>query len=436
MGPEIAIIGGGMGELGVAALKKQFSLRSTVYEQAPAYEDGVGGAFGLYPNGLKVIRDVGGVELLRDVLTGAEPYQFRRWMRHDGTEVAVASEEALAQGDLQSVGIRRWRLQRAILRAVEREGGIKIVMGKKLKSLQNVEGDVSGPVTILFEDGSKVRADFVFGCDGAKSRTRENICGVLEPVYGGITCLMGSADMPRSKPGICFPTGPNRRHGVWYPVGPNEQVFQIYTVTPMNPESWKALTPAEAEVEKRQLCASLREDGWSEEFVKPVEEGKNIIRVGIRDRAPVEKWFKGRVVLVGDAAHPVAPYFGQGAMMSFEDVGTFALCAKMMGGADVFKSNLSSFHHVCEKYQKHRFPRALNTLLTSRELGRMQLTRTEGKVAGLARELQLWVSVALFGTLPNLKKGAEYDFKTEVARTEGWDLSSAMKTRQPQAAKL
>ncbi|KAJ3329737.1 hypothetical protein HDU93_000809, partial [Gonapodya sp. JEL0774] len=123
--------------------------------------------------------------------------------------------------------------------------------------------------------------------------------------------------------------------------------------------------------------------------------------------------------------HPVAPYFGQGAMMCFEDVGTFILSAEMQGGASIFTpgTSLETFHRVCSTYQKHRFPRALNTLLTSRELGRMQLTRTEGRVAGLAREWQLWASVALFGTLPNLKKGAEYDFERDVAMTEGWDLT-------------
>ncbi|KAJ3309537.1 hypothetical protein HDU93_005509 [Gonapodya sp. JEL0774] len=150
------------------ALKRKLGLGSTIYEQAPAYEDGVGGAFGLYPNGLKAIASIGGPSLLAAVQSVSQPYQYRRWMRHDGTEVAVASEEALSQDGLQSVGVRRWRLQRAVLNAVEKEGGIKVVMKKKLNRLEDVEGDAQGKVTVVFEDGSKVKADFVFGCDVSK----------------------------------------------------------------------------------------------------------------------------------------------------------------------------------------------------------------------------------------------------------------------------
>ncbi|KXS19413.1 FAD/NAD(P)-binding domain-containing protein [Gonapodya prolifera JEL478] len=421
--PEIAIIGAGIAGLTLAlALKRKGGLQPHVFEGASGFDDNVGGAFGLYPNGLKVLRDIGGPQLLSDVLGVSLPYQYRRWMKHDGREVAVAEESHLEQDGIPSVGIRRWRLQKCLTTACMREG-IEISFNKRLAEVRNPEGDSRGKVSVMFDDGSILYADFVFGCDGAKSRVRDSLFGPLDPVYSGITCLMGAANIPRPKRGICFPTGPNKRHGVWYPVSETEQIFQIYTPAPLNPETWRPLTPEETRSQMRELAATLREDGWAEDFVRPVEEGTSVLRVGIRDREPVKQWYRGRCVLLGDAAHPVPPYLGQGAMMSLEDVGTFALCFEQNPRVLSVDCSVAEFQAVCETYQKHRFPRALNTLLTSRALGRMQLTRTDSSFSAAIREWELWATVKIYGTLPGLKRGSAYDYKKEVKAAEGWDMS-------------
>ncbi|KAJ3336656.1 hypothetical protein HDU93_002387 [Gonapodya sp. JEL0774] len=422
--PEITIIGGGIAGLTLAlALKRKAGLHPLVFEGAPGFDDHAGGAFGLYPNGLKVLREIGGPQLLNNVLSVSLPYQFRRWMKHDGREIAVAEESYLEQEGLPSVGIRRWRLQRCLLDACSREG-ISIAFGKRLAHLRNPEGDLQGKVTVVFEDGSEVKSNFVFGCDGAKSRVRDALFGPLEPIYSGITCLMGVANIPRPKRGICFPTGPNKRHGV------------IYTPAPLNPESWRPLTAEETQIQMRELAATLRQEGWAEEFVMPVEEGKCVLRVGIRDREPVERWYKGRCVLLGDAAHPVPPYLGQGAMMAFEDVGTFSLCLEQNLSVLYQSGDLTRFHAICETYQKHRFPRALNTLLTSRALGRMQLTRTDSSFTSTMKELELWATVKIYGTLPGLKRGSAYDYKKEVGAAEGWSSESERNVKSQVQARL
>ena len=73
---------------------------------------------GLYANGLRVLRDIS-PELLATVREQGYDYVYRRWQRHDGTEVACAKEDVLTDDpELQSLGIRRWKLQKILLDAV------------------------------------------------------------------------------------------------------------------------------------------------------------------------------------------------------------------------------------------------------------------------------------------------------------------------------
>ncbi len=96
------------------AFKTHMGITVTVYEQAPGYDDGVGGAVGMYPNGLKVIRDIS-PQLLARIRSQGLPFGQRKWLRHDGSQVAVAEEKYLCdfkskkeEDELSSIGIRRW----------------------------------------------------------------------------------------------------------------------------------------------------------------------------------------------------------------------------------------------------------------------------------------------------------------------------------------
>lgn len=100
--PRVVIVGAGLAGLVLSlALKKHCGITAAVYEQAPRFDDNVGGAIGLYANGLRVLRDIS-PDLLRRVRDSGYPYIYRRWMRHDGMQVAVAREDVLTKDpDLQ-----------------------------------------------------------------------------------------------------------------------------------------------------------------------------------------------------------------------------------------------------------------------------------------------------------------------------------------------
>ena len=178
----------------------------------------------MYPNGLKIIRDIN-YDLFLDIRKAGKPYVWRKWYRHDGTEVAVAQEKYLCnwksekdRHELSSMGIRRWRLQNALRDACLREN-IAIELGRRINSASILD---NGQVRCCLSDGEEIISDLLFGCDGVKSSIRTSLFGSeIDPKYTGITCLMGSSPIAEKSKirGICFPSSSTTHcHGCFYPV--------------------------------------------------------------------------------------------------------------------------------------------------------------------------------------------------------------------------
>lgn len=565
----LVIVGGGIGGLVLALCLDQVYNHSSksssssakkklpihVYESTTAYTANAGGAIGLYPNGLRVIRDLKDTapNLLSQVREAGCDYLYRRWMRHDGLEVAVAREDELLPDldnedgtatstttevadrrrseeadrrprggsfgqfrrlsgisrsssstsaaaaaevslgifrrlsglsrssfstsvaaaaaeaaeaeevtELQSLGIRRWKYQQVLYEACV-EAGIEIHFGKRL---QNVTTTDDAKTVLEFKDGSKVTTSLLLGADGVNSKVRNYVVNPtadeekqksLEefmPEYTGVTCLMGCANVPRIR-GICFPSSATSKcHACYYPtkvpkeddkydVDNNskyadddnyEQVFQIYFPSPVErPDTWRTLTPEEARDECRELAKKLRDDGWDEQFLAPLESPslKGVLRVGLRSREALDVWHVGgsgedgssgvgRAVLLGDAAHPPVPYIGQGAQMAMEDAGTLSIllahfCPIDGDGDDPMTAiDLSKFPNAMEVYEKLRVQRTKAVLGSSVQLGKTQQKRADSKIYNAWRELTIKAQVWAYGTLPVMRPGAAFNYLAKV----------------------
>ena len=420
---QIAICGAGIVGLVLAlALHKQTGIKAVLYEQAPAFHDGVGAAIGMYPNGLRVIRDIS-PELLNAIRDAGCPYEYRRWMRHDGTEVAVASEQALARRDdgLHSVGIRRWKLQRTLYDAVV-EAGIQVNFGKRVDNVRIRPED--SHVEIKFDDGSKATCRVLLGADGARSRVREFVASATSSSsklkYTGTTCLFGLASWPRPERGICFPTASTTKcHACFFPINDREQCFQFHFPVDekeTNMATWGVLGQEEGKDECKKLARRLRDEGWDDEFCSPLENVSHVVRFGFSLLQPrLNNWAHGPVILLGDAAHPPVPYLGQGAQMGLEDAGTLAqlvgrICVDESGSFD-----LRNFHRASRAFETMRMRRTGMILKYSQIAGREQLRRATYKPYNLAREAVIRLQVAQHGTLPLLLPGVQYDYKEDVA---------------------
>lgn len=296
------------------AVKKHCGITCEIYEKATQFYDDVGAALGMYPNGLRVIRDIG-PELLADIQNAGHPYAYRRWCRHDGTEIAAAKEDELTGGerDLSSIGIRRWKLQKVLYNAAIKMG-IPFHFSKGTKDVIVLE---DGSVEVVFGDGSRRRTQLLFGCDGAHSGVRNAVAANATTLsYTGITCLMGISNCPSKVEGISFPSSHTTGcHSVYFPTGPNEQCFQVHWNIPTkdaNSSNWGNLTDAMSKKECADLAKRLEEDGWDQIYSEPLYHVTHAVRVGFALMDPrLEHWAFGknkRIVLIGDAAHPPVPY--------------------------------------------------------------------------------------------------------------------------------
>ncbi len=401
----VLITGAGIGGLCLAmALREHCGLAGgaiEVYEQSTAFTDGVGGGIGLYANGLRVLRDISPA-LLAAVRAEGYDYVYRRWLRHDGTEVACAREDALvSEPELQSLGIRRWRLQRALFDAAA-AAGIVVRFKKRAERVAPAADGFAG-VDVTFADGARRRARVVFGADGLKSRAREAVVGALAAEFTGVTCLMGAAKVARPVRGICFPSSSTTKsHACYYPSGPHETVFQLYFPAQTTDEAWGALDAAAGTAECARLASRLRADGWDEALLAPLEAPpESVIRVGIFAREPLDVWAacSGRVVLVGDAAHPPVPYIGQGAMMAMEDVGVLARLLRHHccdGGAAPFDPADAKLAAAAAAYQAIRIPRVRKVLGSSHTLGKTQQLRADSWLYNLKREWSIRLQVLAY----------------------------------------
>lgn len=240
--------------------------------------------------------------------------------RHLGT-VPIGGE--LADGTVTHT-MKRTDLHRVLVgAAIER--GIRFEYGKRLVSVDE-DGD---DVIARFDDGSTATGDLLVGADGIRSRVRASIePRPTEPRYTGHGNVGGFT--PASS--VALPPGA-------YTMVFGKRAFFGYTTAPDGETWWFANPPRKRPIERDEL-ARMDTAAWKQELIALFAEDEGpmveLIRgsvgelVGMNqfDLPPVRGWHRGRVVLVGDAAHAASPSSGQGASMAAEDAVALATCLR------------------------------------------------------------------------------------------------------------
>jgi salicylate hydroxylase len=377
---------------------------------------------GMYPNGLRVIRDIS-PELLEKIRNEGAPFGYRRWKNHDGTEVMTAEESVLSEGqqDLESIGIRRWRLQKVLFDQARLQG-IPIFFDMAVMDL--VTKDENGLVDVTFSNGTHRQTQILFGADGTHSAVRELLAGTntskLE--YSGVTCLMGLAECPKEEQGICSPSATTTKcHAVFFPTGEKEQCFQFYFPVPKDqadPGNWGTLSEGAGKEECQKLAQRLRGDGWHERYLQTLDEMTHSVRIGFCSLEPsLEKWvYDYKCVLLGDAAHPPLPYTGQGAQMGLEDAGSLALLIKAYCLEPDGSLNLDTekFGKAMRVYEQLRIPRTRDVHQCAIQLGHMQQKRADSRSHDRKLRMTIQRQVFFHETMPEMLPGAKYDYRLAV----------------------
>lgn len=315
--PRIAIVGGGIGGLATAAFLRRRGLPATVYEQAARLTE-VGAGLVVAPNAARLLRRLGVLRELGERAVRLDTgWEFRRWQ--DGT---VLSAENLTTACERLYGEHTYTVHRAdLLRVIQsRVPARDVRLGAKCVGLD----DGGGAVRLRFADGQSVEADVVIGADGIHSTVRSALFGVSPAAYSGVCAfraLVPAGEAPEfaRRPAQTLWIGPGH-HLVHYPVSAGEQVNLVafapagdYTV-----ESWTATATA------GEFLAEFA--GWDRRLTGLIRAGGTPGRWALLDRAPLPRWSEGGITLLGDAAHPMFPFFAQGAAQAIEDAAVLARC--------------------------------------------------------------------------------------------------------------
>ena len=323
--PSIAIVGAGMGGLAAAATLHQAGFPVRVYEQAPSFAR-IGAGIQMMPNSMKVLRGIGVEDRLRRIAFQPYSHLNREW------DTGRVMRELPMPEDLFGAPylcMHRADLHDALLAVLPSE---LIHLDKKLVGLDE---SASG-VTLAFADGSHTKADAVIGADGVHSVVRDIIIGPDTPIHKGriayravfSSALLNGFDIGRSRTKWW---GLDRHIVIYYT---NAQRSELYFVTSvpepaewMTRESWSAKGDVK---ELRQAYAGFHHD------VRAVLEAcPDCHKWAILEREPLPRWSDGRVVLLGDACHPMTPYMAQGAATAIEDAAVLMRCLKEVEGEDI-----------------------------------------------------------------------------------------------------
>src|SRR5580704_190794 len=346
---RVAIIGGGIGGLTAANALARAGIETAVYEAAAELRE-IGAGVALHPNAMKVLRAIGVEDGVRAVAGRSQWQVMRNWKT--GRVIGRTSrEQQAASFGMAGATVHRADLLDVLAGALP--AGL-VTLGKRCIQVRP-DGDVA---VARFADGSEIEADIIVGADGIHSPVRACLFGPDTPRFTGKICYRsvvpaGAIRGPRPSTDGAQWLGP---HGtiVLYPLRGEELINVVchHDDASYRHESWIAECRREEVLE--------RYADWHESLLRLFAAADTWYKWALYDRDPIPRWTRGRVTVLGDAAHPMLPYLGQGACQAIEDG---CLLAAALG------SNLDDPPAALQRYERSRWPRASQVVLAARARG-------------------------------------------------------------------
>jgi len=316
---RVAIIGGGIGGLSLGLALRERGLTANVYEQAPELTE-IGAAIALSANSPRKYARLG----LLDELAAASTLPTELIYRDGREGIRTAAHPVRHDNAYVSrfgapyLGIHRADLQKTLSAAF---GLNNLHLGCRLVNI--VEDNTS--VVIEFANGRVEHADIVVGADGVRSTVRRWVTGADDSIYSGTSAFRGivpTDNLPTlpDPHAIQFWMGPDA-HLLHYAIGGAGELVNFFAVVE-TPTIWQhdgTVAPVHEDVP----VASFR--GWHPAVTEMIKAAESPLRWALFSVRPLLHWYRGRVVILGDAAHGMLPHHGQGANTSIEDA--FALAA-------------------------------------------------------------------------------------------------------------
>lgn len=408
----VTIVGAGLAGLGAALAFHSHNIPCTIYEQAsPAGR--FAGAIMLSPNGLRILDSWGVYER---VVSRGHSFEYVDFQNSKGQ-----STDHQYLGSKEFFGYDALRIYRNVildeLKVMVKERGIEIHYNKKFERIVD-ETDES--ITIEFRDGQKVTTSLLIAADGIHSKIRSVIYPEIHPVYNGFLVVCGGV----KRSNLTVPEGESLKS----PITELSEASAFILAT-QRPDGSELLAGTQHKFPEQDRA------GW-DRIANDHEFQQKFLEEGFEHRSPLmqsaikhimddsrytwaqhtlphlPKWTseKGRVIIIGDAAHAIPPTTGQGANQAFEDGYTLAaILAK--------KPSSVSDAEAMRFYQDTRQERVDKLVEMTRRINNLRLPTADRK--GLSKD-DLWESGGDGESMrwlyaPNIDEGIEQWVKERSA---------------------
>jgi FAD-dependent urate hydroxylase len=315
------IVGGGVAGPVTAMALRQAGIDSVVYEAYAGGADDAGSFLTFASNGLDALRTIDAHHL---VLSEGFPTPRMTIQSGSGKRLGDVPNGGTLPDGTVSQTLKRADLYRALRDEAVRRGA-RIEYGKRLVGAETTPGGV----VARFEDGTEAEGDVLIGADGIHSRTRR----IIDPSAPGARYVpvLNIGGFAR---GVTVQAEPGTFRMVF-----GKRAFFGYAVHPSGEIWWFANPPRAAEPTKAELAA-IGTEQWRailiDLFAGDDSPAVEIIRStpgklagwATYDLPSVPTWYRGSMIIIGDAAHATAPSSGQGASMAIEDAIVLARCLR------------------------------------------------------------------------------------------------------------
>ena len=331
----IGIIGGGIAGLTAGCILKSHGINTIIFEKASQISE-YGAGISISANGLKIFDAMGLTNSLTNSSFTPSETNFQYL------------DSILKRLDIESlVTSSRKEVLHVLFSEYSRLGG------EILYAHEHVNIDINS-CEITFSNNAKYKVSHILACDGIRSKVRDmHFPASGKPLYSGYSAWRGIG-RSESKT-IQFHFGPGA-HIVTYPINKTgrSSFVGIIKNKEVYEDSWKLKGSKEAMLSDFQ--------SFNTDIFNMIDSSEDIYKWGIFIRPPLKSMYVQNITLIGDAAHPMAPFLGQGACMAIEDAYTFATLAARLD---------CDFNKVQTLYQKIRSKRNNHVQATSMLQGKL-----------------------------------------------------------------
>lgn len=351
MNKKVIIIGAGVAGPILALQLKKIGFQPEIFEARSENNRNEGVFLGITPNGLNVLKEFIDIEKLKEDYTPGS----MKFFNARGKQIA----ELGTAYQKQKYGVETLQLKRANLntyaRAAAAEAGIKIEYNKKFVRYNESEDQV----TAYFADGTSVTGDMIIGCDGMFSEVRnqlfpeKSVIRYTKLISTGGYAKIAELSEPLDSIRMTF----------------GERGFFAYSVSDKGEVWWfnnyfrdQEPKPKETEkILKDEIKDHLADIHRNDDplFSRIIRNSYEIIAYPVYDLPRLSKWYKGKVCLIGDAAHGISPHIGQGASLALED--TVVIAEQLQ----LNKECEAAF----QAFQSERQPRVEKIIKNARKVG-------------------------------------------------------------------